>query len=139
MNLVDQLRRDEGEVLHAYQDSLGYWTIGCGRMIDARKSGGITLEESAHMLQNDIDRTTAKLEKNLSWFAGLDQVRKDALVNMGFNLGVGNLLKFNQTLAYMEQGNYDAAATEMLNSAWALQVGARAQRLSIQIRTGVYT
>lgn len=29
--LTTQLIRDEGEVLHAYTDSLGYLTIGVGR------------------------------------------------------------------------------------------------------------
>ena len=37
---VEQLRRNEGEVLHAYQDHLGFWTIGVGRLIDKRKGGG---------------------------------------------------------------------------------------------------
>jgi len=35
--LEQQLRRDEGEVLHEYKDSLGYSTIGIGRLIDKRK------------------------------------------------------------------------------------------------------
>ncbi len=45
-SITQQLRRDEGEVLHAYQDSLGYWTIGIGVLIDKRKGGGITKAES---------------------------------------------------------------------------------------------
>jgi lysozyme len=137
MNLIDQLKRDEDEVLHAYQDSLGYWTIGCGRMIDARKGGGITSDESSYLLQNDINKVTGQLQ-NLSWFAGLDSVRQDAIKNMTFNMGINHVLGFHNMINYLQQGNYDAAATEMLNSAWASQVGARAQRLSVQIRTGVY-
>ena len=35
--LSKQLERDEGRVRHAYQDHLGYWTIGVGRLIDARR------------------------------------------------------------------------------------------------------
>lgn len=38
--LTAQLRRDEGEKLYAYQDTLGYWTIGIGRLIDRRRGGG---------------------------------------------------------------------------------------------------
>jgi lysozyme len=139
MNLTDQLRRDEGEILHAYTDSLGYITIGVGVMIDARKGGGITQDESTYLLQNRINALADKLQQSIPWFAGLDPVRQDALKNMAYNLGVDGLLKFHQTLSYLEQGNYGAAAAEMLHSVWAQQVGARAQRLSIQIRTGVYT
>jgi GH24 family phage-related lysozyme (muramidase) len=38
MNIYKQLKRDEGEVLHAYKDSLGYWTIGIGILIDSMGS-----------------------------------------------------------------------------------------------------
>jgi hypothetical protein len=54
--LTAQLRRDEGEVLHAYSDHLGFTTIGVGRLIDKRRGGGITKEESKYLLENDIDR-----------------------------------------------------------------------------------
>ena len=34
--LKARLRLEEGEVLHAYQDSLGWWTIGVGHLIDGQ-------------------------------------------------------------------------------------------------------
>jgi len=136
MNIIDQLRRDEGEVLHAYQDSRGFWTIGVGVCIDARVNCGITKAESDILTQNRVDRITAQLEQQLLWFAGLDAVRQGAITNMAYNMGVEGLLKFHQTLEYIQQGNYEAAAAEMLHSVWAQQVGDRAQRLSEQIRTG---
>ncbi len=138
MGLLDQLRRDEGEVLHAYTDSRGYITIGVGVCIDARVNCGITKAESDILTQNRVDRLTAQLEQQLPWFTRLDTVRQDALRNMAYNMGVDGLLKFRQTLAYIEQGNYDDAAAEMLHSVWAQQVGDRAKRLSVQIRTGSY-
>jgi lysozyme len=136
MNIIDQLRRDEGEVLHAYQDSRGFWTIGVGVCIDARVNCGITKAESDILTQNRVDRITAQLEQQIPWFAGLDAVRQGALLNMSYNMGVEGFLKFRQTLEYIQQGNYEAAAAEMLHSVWAQQVGDRAQRLSEQIRTG---
>ncbi|MEG2578858.1 MAG: hypothetical protein RSA54_14135, partial [Glutamicibacter sp.] len=65
--LTKQLRRDEGEVLSAYTDHLGYLTIGVGRMIDKRKGGGITAEESAYLLSNDIDKRQAELLRRAPW------------------------------------------------------------------------
>ena len=47
---VDLLIAEEGEKLSAYQDSMGFWTIGVGRLIDARKGGGISQEESRYLL-----------------------------------------------------------------------------------------
>ena len=44
------LRRDEGRVRHAYQDHLGYWTIGVGRLIDQRKGGGLSEDEIDYLL-----------------------------------------------------------------------------------------
>jgi len=136
MNIIDQLRRDEGEVLHAYTDSRGYTTIGVGVCIDARVNCGITKAESDILTQNRVDRITTQLEQQLPWFAELDAARQGAITNMAYNMGVEGLLKFRQTLEYIQQGNYEAAAAEMLHSVWAQQVGDRAQRLSEQIRTG---
>jgi lysozyme len=55
---------------------------------------------------------------------------------MAFNLGLGRLRKFRKCLAALEAGDYDEAAAEALNSAWAAQVGARAQRIAAMIREG---
>jgi lysozyme len=37
MDIKQQLIRDEGVVPCAYQDHLGYWTIGVGRLIENEK------------------------------------------------------------------------------------------------------
>lgn len=134
--LIAQLRKDEGEVLHAYQDGRGYLTIGVGRLIDSRRGGGITRAESAFLLNNDIDSKYNELIAALPWVTTLDDARQNVLMNMAFNLGVSGLLTFKLTLAYIRGGHYDLAAAEMLRSNWALQVGVRAKRLSEQMRNG---
>ena len=53
-----------------------------------------------------------------------------------FNLGPAGLLKFGRTLSAVEQGDYETAAVEMLDSRWAGQVGQRATRLSEMMLTG---
>jgi lysozyme len=136
--IEDQLRLDEGERLSAYQDHLGYWTIGVGRLIDARKGGGISRAESALLLQHDIERVEAAIDRALPWATTLDPVRRGALVNMGFQMGVAGLLGFAQTLAAVKAGNYPAAADQMLASRWASQTPARARRLADQVRSGIW-
>src|SRR5687768_16486678 len=111
--LTKQLRRDEGEVLNAYQDHLGYWTIGVGRLIDKRKGGGITSEEAAYLLSNDIDRKRAELVKRLPWVVTLDEARLGVLVNMAFQMGVDGLLGFKNTLAMVKEGKYEEASEGM--------------------------
>lgn len=130
------LRGEEGEVLHAYQDHLGFWTLGVGRLIDQRKGGGITREESAFLLHNDIDRKTDELYDRLPWARGLDPVRQGVLVAMAFQMGIDGLLGFKNTLALVQRGDYEAAAKGMLNSKWASQTPERAHRMSEQMRLG---
>lgn len=137
--LTRQLRGDEGVVAHAYQDHLGFWTIGVGRLIDSRKPGsGLRPEEITFLLNNDIDDRIRELGRRLPWFLNLDPVRQGVLLNMSFQLGVDGLLGFKNTLKLVEQGRYAQAADGMLNSLWAKQTPERAQRLSEQMRTGVW-
>lgn len=133
---LDQLTRHEGFRSSAYQDSKGYWTIGIGRMVDKRLKGGISLEEAQALLQNDLDRCASELNSKLPWWQNLSENRRYVLLNMCFNLGITKLLGFKNTLAMIQQGNYDGAAKGMLNSKWATDVGKRANELSEQMRVG---
>lgn len=134
--ITKQLRRDEGVVEHAYQDHLGWWTIGVGRLIDKRKGGRLTDDEIDYLLANDIAEKERELEASVSFYKRLDEARKGVLLNMAFNLGVQGLLGFRNTLKLIETGKYEEASKEMLKSKWAKQVGDRAVRLSKQMLTG---
>lgn len=136
MNLVQQLRRDEGEVLHAYQDSLGFLTIGVGVLIDPRKGGGITAEESALLLDNRLKAKDAELRARLPWFAQLDEIRQAALLNMAYQLGVDGLMGFVKMLAALRDQRWHDAEGQALNSLWARQTPARARRIARQFATG---
>ncbi len=136
--LTKQLRRDEGEVLTAYADTLGYLTIGVGRLIDKKKGGGISEEESAYLLANDIRNKTAAVIKALPWSEHLEPARLGVLVNMAFQLGITGLLGFKTTLGLVQGGNYDRAAEGMADSLWSKQTPARCARLQKQMRTGVW-
>lgn len=134
-NIVEQLRRDEGVVPHAYKDSLGYLTIGVGFLID-KKKGRIPEPVIDFWLQYEIREKRSELIASLPWFTKLDDARQGVLLNMAFNLGTTGLLTFKETLALVESGKYSDAAKELLNSRWATQVGKRADRLSRQMQTG---
>jgi len=135
-NLESQLRIDELEVLHAYQDHLGFWTIGVGRLIDRRKGGGITKEEAAYLLNNDIRRITATIKEYLPWLDNLNPPRQGVLLNMAFQMGTGGLFLFVNTLNLIRDGKFEEASHAMLQSKWATQTPDRAKRLAEQLRTG---
>lgn len=130
------LRAEEGEVLYEYKDHLGYSTIGIGRLIDKRKGGGITSEESAFLLSNDIKKVTSQIEMKLPWSKNLDDARRGVLISMAFQMGVDGLLGFKNTLEMIRTGQYSNAATGMLNSLWAKQTPERAKRHAEQMKTG---
>lgn len=138
-DLTRQLRGDEGCEPCVYPDSLGYATIGVGRLVDKRKPGaGLRPDEISYLLQNDIDDRINALMRALPWFQNLDDTRQGVLLNMAFQLGTDGLLAFKNTLDAVHGARYDEAAADMLASKWAQQTPARAKRLADQMRTGLW-
>lgn len=136
--LVKQLRLHEGSRQFAYEDHLGYVTVGVGRCLDEKVGLGLSEAEIDFLLKNDIERCTAELQQRFDWFDGLDEVRKVALIDMNFNMGITRLSKFKNMLSALEEARYDDAATEALDSRWAKQVGQRSINVSEMLRTGEY-
>lgn len=135
--LLAHLAEDEGCVLHAYADSLGYLTLGYGRLIDKRRGGGITLSEARMLLSNDVERHWRELIERFPWVEGLDEVRQAVMGNLAFNLGVEGLSHFKNTLADIQRGDYDGAALGLRQSLWFRQVApSRSGRLIRMLRTG---
>jgi len=131
--LINDLKRDEGVRLKPYRCTAGKLTIGVGRNIEDM---GITEDEADLLLETDIKRVEAELDGALPWWRDLSDRRQEALLNMGFNMGIPRLMTFRNMLAALESGSFGRAAAEALNSKWARQVGARAERIAAQLREG---
>ena len=136
--IIEMLRKHESVETHAYKCSANKTTIGVGRNID--KNGGIGLSqmEIDYLLANDIKRVEAELSQAFNWYDDLNDPRKDAMMDMCFNMGLPRLSKFKKSLAAMSNRHYEIAALELLDSLWAKQVGQRAITISEMIRTGEY-
>lgn len=135
--LSAQLIAHEGIKLAVYQDSLGYYTLGVGRLVDPRKDGGISTEEAFHLLANDIARCRRELDHELPWWRGLDEIRQRVLIDLCFNLGIQNLLGFHNTLASFSRHEWTDAAAGLRGSKWATQVQpSRVNRLIQMLLTG---
>lgn len=155
MNLVDilktELGRDEGVCTEPYDCPAGARTTGVGRNLDANPLTAAEVRVIGHdgrtkpisrgnafwLLDNDINRTRGDLDRALPWWKTLDEVRRRALINMAYNLGVPRLLGFRKMLAALKAGSYEAAAREAMDSLWSRQVGDRAQRIAHMLRYGV--
>lgn len=136
--LLDMLKRHEGVMHYVYDDHLGYATIGVGRCIEKNVGLGLSHDEIEYLLQNDVKRCIEELDANFPWYRNLCEARRDAMINLCFNLGLPRLKKFVKALAAMEAGNYEEAAVEFLDSRWAKQVGSRALEVTHMIRSGEY-
>jgi len=132
--LENMLIRHEGKRSLPYECSAGKITIGVGRNLE---DNPLTEDEIMYLLRNDI----AKFEKELNqygWYRMMDPVRQDACLNLMFNIGHTRFRQFRRMIKAFENRDYDLAAEELLDSKYALQVGARANELSEIIRTGKY-
>jgi len=127
---MERLKRDitrrEGLRLEVYDDHLGNPTIGVGRLL----SRGITETTAMQMLEEDIDIVLNELKEKLPWFDEMPERVQEALVDLGFNLGVPRLMKFELTLGFLQKRKFVDAAEELLNSRYATQVPNRALEIA---------
>ena len=136
--LVDTLKRHEGVRSHAYKCSENMITVGVGRNLDENGGIGLSDDEIEYLLMNDIERCDAELRAAYDWYENLKKPRRDAMINMCFNLGLTRLRGFVKALEAMSREQYDVAADEFMDSRWADQVGDRAVEVTELIRSGEY-
>lgn len=115
--IIERLVEDEGEVLHAYPDHKGLLTIGVGRMIDSKKGGGISREESRYLLANDIRKWVA-IAGQWAWFDKLSWQRQGVIICMLHQMGARGVANFRKMITALARNDYEAAADEMLDSNW---------------------
>lgn len=157
--LIDQLKRHEGLRLTTYHCPAGKLTIGYGHNLHALPVPGIgegsTINEdqAERLLYADIILAGEAVLKRYPWAIRLDPVRLSVLVNMAFNMGMGTLGDFKNTLASIANEDWLRASAGMLASRWAAQVGdyspdsprgvkhggpGRAWELAYQMRNGAW-
>lgn len=149
--IIAQLKRHEGLRLAAYRDSLGILTIGYGHNCESSPLPGvilpgdsITLDEAEKVFREDLIKSAAALHLALPWLRTLVPARQAVLINMVFNMGLGNqmagsgVMGFRRMLKAAKEGDYALASKEMLNSRWASQVGPRARELACQMESGLW-
>ncbi len=133
--LHEMLIRHEGLRLKPYRDTVGKLTIGVGRNLD---DVGITREEALMLLDNDIAKVRREVNRAFRWFAQLNLVRKNVVLNMVFNIGLPRFRQFKKTIAAIKAKDWEEAASQMLDSRWARQVGRRARELAAMMKHGRY-
>jgi len=136
--LISLITQHEGSKQFAYRDVLGYLTIGIGRCIDERIGKGLSQDEQQYLLLNDLKQCESQLEKQ-DFYNNLDDVRKGALIELVFNMGINKFLKFVKTIESIKKGNFQEAVTNLIDSKWATQVGQhRTKDICYRLKNGLY-
>lgn len=132
--LEEMLIRHEGKRRLPYECTAGKISVGVGRNLE---DNPLTDEEIMYLLRNDIARCETELNR-YSWFRMMDDARRDACIDLVFNLGLTRFSQFKRMIKAFEDRDYSRGADELMDSKYALQVGKRAEELSDILRTGKY-
>ena len=131
-DLLESIKKHEGFVEHVYDDSLGIPTIGYGFAIK-----DLVLEEDLcdEILLRKLRILGKSVIGKFPFFDSLPSDCKTVLMEMCYQLGVTGVSKFKTALKAMEDGDWEKAADEMLDSKWAKQTPNRAKEMSNIIRS----
>ena len=139
--LRDTLKIDEGVKYEIYNDHLGYPTFGIGHLVvESDEEHGkpvgtpVTEDRVNSVFEKDV---AIMIDEAKKIFPNLDELPEEAqqvIVNMTFNMGRPRLSQFKKFIAGVNAGDWNKAAVEMMDSRWAKQVGARAERLRDRIQ-----
>ena len=132
LQMLEELKRDEGFKDKVYMCTAGKLTIGYGHNLE---DNPISPEVAERILSTDTVGALEQCEQ-FNWFHTLDPVRQRVIVNMVFNIGFNGVSKFQKMIEAIIVGDYEIAAEEMIDSLWYGQVGERAERLVHMMRYG---
>jgi len=139
MNLVEQIKKDEGFRRFAYKCPAGKLTIGYGRNIDENGGKGITRQEGWVLLSGDLADCESDLPNVIHAEAlqAMGQVRRNVLMGMRYNLGPAGFRSFQRMIAAVNRKQWSIAANEIIDSKAAGQNPARYYRFAEEMRLGV--
>lgn len=132
--LLASIQRAEGFSALPYDDR-GDISIGYGRNLTRNP---LTPQEGVYLMQRPFEAAIDSAPTTVKNYATLTDAQQNVLVEMVYNLGLGGVLKFKKMRAAIESGDFNLAAVEMMDSAWAKQVGSRALKLAEQMRDGTF-
>lgn len=121
--LIDDIKQEEGFKGIVYKCTEGFDTIGYGtRLPLSEKEAEMILEYRLNILKGNLSDSLYMLD--------IDKKAWDILYNMVYQMGVKGVLNFKNMIKALEAKDYKIAGDEMLDSKWAKQTPARANRLS---------
>lgn len=151
LNYMALIEPHEGRRNVVYHDTVGVPTVGIGFNLqrndaaDRLAAVGANLQQVLNgtaltndqinvLFRQDVGDAEQVARGLVNNFDNLPANARLVLVDMAFNMGPRRLGGFHNFLQAVNNGNYDAAADEMVNSRWYNQVGNRSRELERMMR-----
>ena len=139
--LRKQLEIDEGIVHEVYLDHLGLATFGLGHLVidsdpeyGAEVGTAVAESRCIEVFNQDVEIVLSDCKILYPDFDELPEEVQQIIANMMFNMGRPRLSKFKGMKRGVDARDWNAAADEMVDSAWYRQVTNRAERLVERMR-----
>lgn len=128
---LNLIKKHEGFRSHLYKCTAGHWTIGYGYNLDANplhlsddaltglRHNGISEKRAEKHLTALITDIEQDLTRRMVWFKTLNEARRAVLLDMAYQMGIGGLFAFTNTLSLIKAGQWRMAKFAMLDSKWA--------------------
>lgn len=139
--IKEDLIKHEGYKQEIYLDTEGLATFGIGHLVVEQDmehgwpvGTPVEKERIDSVFEQDFGIALSDAQALFLNFDSLpDQVQR-VLVNMSFNLGRTRLGRFKKMILAVNEGKYEKAADEMVDSRWYNQVGNRSIELENWMR-----
>lgn len=139
LELINELKIEEGFRDRVYQCSLGVDTIGYGFNVkylskdELDLNGGFIEPMSEEVATKILEAKVSKLIKSVdevySWIDNLPEGVKIGIYDMIYQLGIKGFGSFVNTQKYLKLLDYNKAIENIKNSKWAKQTPRRANNL----------
>lgn len=140
----DLIKRHEGLRLSLYKDTAGLRTIGYGLNLDAKGSRAIcclcgldydgllsgtvdlTQEQADAIFAHHLESVETQAGMTFKNFPTMPANVQAVIADLIFNMGWAGFLGFHKAILALKNGDWTAAADELVDSLWFKQVGTRA-------------
>ena len=139
LELINELKREEGFRDRVYQCSEGVDTIGYGFNVkylskdELDLNGGfiepMSEEVATKILEAKVSKLIKSVDETYSWIDNLPEVVKIGIYDMIYQLGIKGFGSFVNTQKYLKLLDYNKAIENIKNSKWAKQTPRRANNL----------
>jgi GH24 family phage-related lysozyme (muramidase) len=143
VQLAHDMMRHEGYSASVYADSRGLATQGIGRHHGVKFGDPDIDEQTAfRWLAEDMQAAYSGAIALVASLDTVDLVRREAIVELVFNMGADTLAQFKPLLKHVAANEWSAAAFHLLTNTsghltpYTLQTGARAAETALRIATG---